>query len=134
MSIANNDEINLKEIGETIKNARRAENMSREKAAELIGISKEYLTALENGKGKTPSLRVFVKLFKTYRLSADSIIYDDSYISRESKSTAKRKVYDLLDTLNEKQTGNVSTYIINLKEYDATKEEGNEGAGGDEGD
>ena len=81
MSIAYNDKIDLAKLGKAIRDARERDGLTREKAAELLGISLEYLKSLENCKGKTPSLKVFVRLVRLYNLSADYLIHGEPFIS-----------------------------------------------------
>ena len=58
-------------LGKLLKMARTAKNLSPEKAAKKLDISKSYLSQLENGK--VPSLRLLRKIANYYNVTATEL-------------------------------------------------------------
>ena len=50
-------------IGKTIKDARRSNKIEQQKLASELGISKEYLCKIENGKLTNYSIDILIKIF-----------------------------------------------------------------------
>lgn len=71
--------INYVEIGKRIKNEREKNGITREKFAELIGISTTYLSQLELGQ-RTSSLNTTVKIANVLNISLDYLIYGNSAV------------------------------------------------------
>ena len=95
----NKDEIyDFRALGQAIKEARIKQGMTREQAASIIHIDPRYLTNIEN-KGQHPSLHIFYKLITLFNISVDQFFYPDV---KPAKSTKRRQVDSLLDTLDEK--------------------------------
>ena len=49
-------------LGETIKEIREKRNMSKAELARLIEVSPAYITMIENGKKKNPSMNILNKI------------------------------------------------------------------------
>lgn len=64
----------LNNLGQTIKSARQAANLTQDGLAERIGITGRYIMALENER-KQPSFEVLCKLIHTLALSPEQIFY-----------------------------------------------------------
>lgn len=95
----NKDELyDFHAFGLAIKETRTKQGMTRDQAAALIPIDPRYLTNIEN-KGQHPSLQVFYKLVTMFNLSVDQFFYPDS---EPSKSTRRRQLDGLLDSLDDK--------------------------------
>ncbi len=62
------EEINMFLIGEAIKRARQAKNLTQEELGKLVGVQKAQISRIENGKNLTFS--TVIKLFKAMGISA----------------------------------------------------------------
>ena len=56
------EQIELMLVGEAIRKARQAQNLSQEQLGELVGVQKSQISRLENGKNLT--IASIVRLFK----------------------------------------------------------------------
>ena len=86
-------------FGQAIKNARNKQGMTRNQAAELIGIDPRYLTNIEN-KGQHPSLNVFNIIVTLFNLSVDQFFFAGK---EPLKSTRRRRLDGLLDSLSDNE-------------------------------
>ena len=91
--------MDLKILGERIRDARRAKKFTQEQLAEKVNIAPYYLGEIERGV-KAPSLKVFVAITEALSVSADSLL-------RDSVSSASiyinNEISKKLDTLTPKQ-------------------------------
>ncbi|MDR1883918.1 MAG: helix-turn-helix domain-containing protein [Prevotella sp.] len=62
------EDIEMFLIGEAIKQARQAKNLTQEELGKLVGVQKAQISRIENGKNLTFS--TVIKLFKAMELSA----------------------------------------------------------------
>jgi DNA-binding XRE family transcriptional regulator len=92
------DFYDFRAFGLAIKEARMKQDMTRDQAADVIGIDPRYLTNIEN-KGQHPSLRVFHKLVTLFQLSVDEFFYPDA---EPDKSTRRRQLDNMLDGFDDK--------------------------------
>lgn len=70
------ERFNFLAIGQAIKAARESKGLTREQAAEIIGIEGRHLMSIEN-QGQHPSLNVFWKLVKMFDISVDQYLFPD---------------------------------------------------------
>lgn len=70
--------IDYKDIGDRIVQKRRELGLSQKELAELLNISNNHLSNIENGKAG-PSFELFILLCKELRVSSDFIIFDYIY-------------------------------------------------------
>lgn len=63
----------LKGIGERIRLARKKQNISQAKLAEMVQISTSHMSDIENGK-KIPKLDLFIKITEALQVSSDWLI------------------------------------------------------------
>ncbi len=85
-------------IGQDIKHAREAREMTREQLAEIIDYVPRYIQALEN-EGQTPSVDLLFQLAEMFDVSLDWHIFND----RDNvKSSMRRRVDTPLDGLSDK--------------------------------
>ncbi len=66
--------MDMKEIGLRIKESRRKRNITAEKLAELVGVSVQTISNIENGR-KGVSLKVFLKICENLKTSADYLLF-----------------------------------------------------------
>lgn len=79
--------INFANLGEDIKEARKAMGMSRRRLAEMVNIAPRYLANIENS-GSLPSLPIFFELVRVCRLSVERYFY--SQIKDQDSPLRKR--------------------------------------------
>ena len=85
-------------IGQDIKQAREARDMTREQLSEIIDYVPRHIQALEN-EGQTPSVDLLFQLAGMFDASLDRHIFKD----RDTvKSSMRRRVDTLLDGLTDK--------------------------------
>lgn len=76
-----------KEIGERIKFIRESLRMSKEEFAKLIGVTGQYIGAVENGRSYL-SIDKLIKLCQATNLSSDFILFgNDKDIRLKAKNT-----------------------------------------------
>jgi DNA-binding XRE family transcriptional regulator len=64
----------LKDLGQTIKKARQAAELTQDGLAECVGITGRYIMAIEN-ENKQPSIEVLYKIIRALSIPADSIFF-----------------------------------------------------------
>jgi len=80
-------------IGEVLKQARSAKNLSQEDAAEKVGVSRQTISSWENGRSY-PDFASTVALSDTYGVTLDSLLKGDSKMIKhleESTNLTKSK-------------------------------------------
>ena len=97
-------------IGKHIREHRLAKKLHQDQLAEAVGLSPNYLGAIERGE-KIPSLETFIAILNKLDLSADQVLADVipcSYLGRNSMLDEKFKklspkdrerIYAVIDTL-----------------------------------
>lgn len=88
----NNDCNDFRNLGIAIKQQRIKQNYTREELSKKVGISKDYLSKIEN-KGQAPSLEVLRKIIQILNFSIDP--YFQSTINLD-KSIQHKKLEKLL--------------------------------------
>ena len=90
--------LNFMPIGQDIKQAREAKDMTREQLSEIIDYVPRHIQALEN-EGQTPSVDLLFQLAAMFDVSLDRHIFKDR---DTAKSSMRRRVDTLLDGLTDK--------------------------------
>lgn len=86
-------------IGQDIKQAREAKEMTREQLSEIIDYVPRHIQALEN-EGQTPSVDLLFQLAEMFDISLDRHIFK----GRDAiKGSIRRRVDTLLDGLTDKE-------------------------------
>lgn len=99
-------------IGKRIHDLRTSNNLTQSKFAELIDISVNFLSEIENGK-KGMSQDTLYKLCSKFDVSADYILFG---IEKKSSSTSPSMIIEYLNSLDTKELDVLSNYIASLKE------------------
>lgn len=86
-------------IGQAIKKAREASDITREQLAEQLDYAARHIQSIEN-EGQFPSFQLFVQLVTMFDISVDQYIFPSR---KTNKSTLRRQVDSLLDTLDDKE-------------------------------
>ena len=93
------DKINfLIAFGQAVQNARESKNWSRDKLAEILGITSRYLQYIE-ARGQCPSLKVFVDMVLLLNISVDKLFFPDT---TELRSLKRRQLDAMLDNMDSK--------------------------------
>jgi len=85
-------------IGQGIKQAREAKDMTREQLAEVVDYVPRHIQAIEN-EGKTPSVDLLFQLAELLEVSLDKFVFKGK---SAAKSSIRRRVDTLLDGLDDK--------------------------------
>jgi Predicted transcriptional regulators len=83
--MGNFHEIDLKVVGGRIRNARKALNLTQEKAAELSFITGQFWSLLESGRERA-SINTYLQIATVLGLTLDDLFYDDAVALRLHKS------------------------------------------------
>ena len=95
----NNFGIDFAPIGQAIKKARIAQNMTREQLAGIIEYSIRHVQSIEN-EGQFPSIQLFIYLVRMFHISLDEFIFADEKVEKTSQ---RRQLDTLLDKLDDKE-------------------------------
>lgn len=95
----NNFGIDFAPIGQAIKKARIAQNMTREQLAGMIEYSVRHVQSIEN-EGQFPSIQLFIYLVRMFHISLDEFIFAEE---KAEKTTERRQLDNVLDKLNDKE-------------------------------
>ena len=100
----------LRKIGKFIAEQRKAQNITQEKLAEMIGITPNYLSALERGAYNI-KLDTLVQIIDCLDITADDLFRDvikNGYQNRASRLTdevaslpedEQQRIFEVLDAL-----------------------------------
>lgn len=91
--------IDFAPIGQAIKKARIAQNMTREQLAGIIDYSVRHVQSIEN-EGQFPSIQLFIYLVRMFHISLDEFIFADE---KAEKTSQRRQLDTILDKLNDKE-------------------------------
>lgn len=103
-------EFDFKPIGKAIKRAREARGITREQLSEVIDYAPRHIQAVEND-GQIPSLQLFITLVTMFDVSVDQYIFP---MKTTGKSTTRRHIDTMLDTLTEKELSVVEATVQGL--------------------
>ena len=100
----------MESIGRNIRKYRQAKKLRQEDLAEQVGLSTNYIGALERGE-KIPSLETLVEILNVLGVSADMVLCDVLRMGYEVKNSLlgeklekllpedRAKIYDVIDVL-----------------------------------
>ena len=94
-----NDTFDFMPLGQAIKKAREAKEITREKLAELLDVAPRHIQSIEN-EGQYPSFPLFVRLVTMFNISADQYLFTDK---QAEKSSLRRQIDSILDTFEDKE-------------------------------
>ena len=102
--------MDLKAIGQRIKQAREAKGLTQDQLAEKAGLSASHISVIERGI-KTPRLETLVEILNILKVDANFILSDVLLVSNQIVSsllsdklsalpeTQQKKILRVLDTL-----------------------------------
>lgn len=109
-----------KRIGVYFKELRECRGLKLEVAAINIGISKSYLSQIENGLREPPKPKYFNKIAKVYRVSIDEITeaikreLDGKMVSTKTSADRQAALLTLYDMLSLRNKDLVMDFLIFL--------------------
>lgn len=107
-------ELDYKKIGIRLKEERLKKNISQEKLAELINMSKEHVSHIECGTTKL-SLPTLVKICNALEITPDLLLLDSVYKSKEYLRDEFARLVKDCSELDMRLILEVSKAIINIK-------------------
>ena len=107
---SNSTEFDFRPIGQAIKKAREAQDITREQLSEIIDYAPRHIQSIEN-EGQNPSFQIFTQLVTMFNISVDPYIFPDK---TSNKSTLRRQVDMLLDKLDDKELSVIEATIKGL--------------------
>ncbi|MCL2775436.1 MAG: helix-turn-helix transcriptional regulator [Oscillospiraceae bacterium] len=99
MNMYEKEKLDLTAFGQAVKKARENKNMSREQLAEVLDISARHTQYIET-RGQHPSLQKFYEIVTLFNISADQFFFTNN---TESKTTQRRQLDAMLDSMDEKE-------------------------------
>jgi len=84
----NHREIDFKEVGTRIREARKARNLTQEKAAERVFITGQFWSLLESGKERA-SVDTYKRIAALFDLTLDDLFYEDATSIHVQKSFSR---------------------------------------------
>ena len=94
-----NDTFDFMPLGQAIKKAREAKEITREQLAEILDVAQRHIQSIEN-EGQYPSFPLFVRLVTMFNISADQYLFTDK---QAEKSSLRRQIDSILDTFEDKE-------------------------------
>ena len=111
MDKRNNDfDFDFRPLGLAIKKARKAQGVTREQLANIIGYNPRHLQAVEN-EGQYPSIELFLQLITMFDVSVDEHIHMEE---KQKKSSIRRRLDAMLDQLDDKELSVVEATVNGL--------------------
>ena len=105
------NELNYYAIGTRIRKYRKAQGITQEQLAEMIGISIPHMSHIETGNTKL-SLTVLVLIAEALSVQTDSLIYDQPIVNN---SVIKQEINELIDKCNSQQSIIILETVKNMK-------------------
>jgi transcriptional regulator with XRE-family HTH domain len=96
-------------LGKVLKSARLDMNLTREKFAEMVGLTPRYIMSIEN-EGKRPSYDTLYKLIRALGVRADDIFYPE----HAGEDTTAGRVSRLLPQCGEHEIKAVAALVETL--------------------
>ena len=91
------EKYNFRALGQAIKKARNAKELSRNQLADKMNIAPRYIASIENS-GQYPSLQILYELVTILDVSVDQFFFPNKEID---KSTQRRQLDSLLDEMDD---------------------------------
>jgi len=101
------EKLDLRAFGQAVKEAREDKGISRESLAEMLDRSPRHTQYIET-RGQHPSLQIFYELARLFNISVDYYFFPDI---TESKTTQRRQLDAMLDSMGEKELSVVTATV-----------------------
>lgn len=106
------EKYDFKALGQAIKEARNAKEISRNQLADMMNIAPRYIASIENS-GQHPSLQIFYELVTILDVSVDQFFFPDK---ETNKSSQLRQLESLLDEMDGKDLVIMTATAKGIKE------------------
>jgi len=110
------EKLDLRAFGQSVKEAREARGISREELAEMIDRSPRHTQYIET-RGQHPSLQTFYEIVTLFNISVDNLFFSDT---TESKTTQRRQLDAMLDSMDEKELAVIFATVKAMQEAKGT--------------
>ncbi|MCR5214022.1 MAG: helix-turn-helix transcriptional regulator [Eubacterium sp.] len=104
-------ELDYYSIGTRIRKYRKAQGITQEQLAEMVGISIPHMSHIETGNTKL-SLSVLVQIAEALSVQTDALIYDQPIVNN---SVIKQEISELIDKCNNQQSKIIVETVKNMK-------------------
>jgi len=99
------EKFDMTAFGQAVKEAREKKGLSREKLAEILDLSPRYLMYIEM-RGQHMSLQKLYEISTYFNISIDQFFFTNN---TNSKTTQRRQMDAMLDSMDEKDLSVIST-------------------------
>jgi len=99
-------------FGQAVKEAREKQGLSREKLSEILDLSPRYFMYIET-RGQHMSLQKLYEIATLFNISIDQFFFTDK---SDSKTTQRRQLDVMLDSMEEKDLSVVAKIAETIKE------------------
>jgi transcriptional regulator with XRE-family HTH domain len=107
MTMYQTEKFDMRTFGQTVKEARENKGLSREQLAEMIGLSTRHTQYIET-RGQHPSVQKLYEIATLFNISLDQFFFPDT---SESKTTQRRQLDAMLDSMDEKDLSVVTATV-----------------------
>jgi len=106
------EKFDMTAFGQAVKEAREKRGLSREDAAEIVDLSPRYFMYIET-RGQHISLQKLYEIATLFNISVDQFFFAST---GESKTTQRRQLDAMLDSMNEKDLSVITKIAEAIKE------------------
>lgn len=111
------EKYNFKALGQAIKAARKAKDISRNDLANQLNIAPRYIASIENS-GQHPSFQIFYEIVTLLDISVDQYLFPERGVE---KTTQRRQLDTMLDDMS---SGDLMIMTATAKGIKEAKETG----------
>ena len=112
------EKFDMTAFGQAVKEARESLGLSREKLAEKLDLAPRYIMYIET-RGQHPSLQKLYEIATLFNISIDQFFFPDN---TESKTTHRRQLDAMLDSMDEKDLSVITATVKAMQESKTTRE------------
>lgn len=107
-------------MGERIKHARKKQGLTLEKLSEKVGISRNFLWEIEDGR-KAPAVTTLYNICNELQVSADYLFGFSSIYNPQKKDKKDDNIVSICNIIGNLNEGETETLYELLKTYDKCK-------------
>ncbi|MES2516085.1 MAG: helix-turn-helix transcriptional regulator [Bacteroidota bacterium] len=107
----------MKTLGEILRESREVMPLTLRQVEEATGISNAYLSQVENGKIKKPSINVLYKLAGLYNIELDSLLGASGVVEKKTAKQSKllNSIALSAGTLSKEEEDELLNYLTYLR-------------------
>lgn len=110
------NDMNLAQMGQRIKNSRQNKHLTQEEFSEKIGVSPHYIYEIERGS-KAMSIHTFYNVVTTLSVSADFLLYGHEPPFQDDSFQASDELLSLLEQISPQKRKSINNIIHALLPY-----------------